>query len=68
MNTVNFWREMYEEALSELELAKNRFNNADPNDKEAIDSIIFSMNSAEKMVASTLRQLKQVKEELKCPA
>ena len=68
MNTLNFWRDMYENALSELDGAKNRFNYADPNDKEAIDAIIFSINSAEKSVASTLRQLKQVKEELKCPA
>lgn len=68
MNTIDFWRDMYEEALLELEGARNRFNNVDPNDKEAIDASIHSINSAEKLVASTLRQLKTIEEEYLCLA
>lgn len=67
-NTIQFWRDMYEEALLELEGARSRFNHVDPNDKEAIDASIYSINSAEKLVTSALRQIKQIEEETLCLA
>lgn len=67
-NALNFWRDMYEQAKLELEGAMNRFNHANPNNKDAIDSSIYSINSAQSLVAYSLRRLQQTEEESLCLA
>ena len=67
-NILKFWREMHEQAKLELEGAMNRFNYADPHDRDAVDSTIHSINSAESLVNYCLRRLQQTQEGSLCLA